>query len=77
MVAYASLGCGDLLAHPAVGAVAAEVGRSPAQVLLRWALQVGAPGGRGRGKEEDGEKDGSLGAVLGGMLRADGRAQVI
>lgn len=41
VVAYASLGCGDLLAHPAVGAVAAEVGRSPAQVLLRWALQSG------------------------------------
>lgn len=61
MVAYASLGCGDLLAHPAVGAVAAEVGRSPAQVLLRWALQVGdlrgGGGARGRGDgtwEEDG-----------------------
>ncbi|KXZ40960.1 hypothetical protein GPECTOR_1135g407 [Gonium pectorale] len=41
VVAYASLGCGDLLSHPAVGSVAQRVGRSPAQVLLRWALQEG------------------------------------
>ncbi|KAG2422338.1 hypothetical protein HYH02_015455, partial [Chlamydomonas schloesseri] len=41
VVAYASLGCGDLLTAPAVREVAAAVGRSPAQVLLRWALQEG------------------------------------
>ncbi|KAI8477485.1 MAG: NADP-dependent oxidoreductase domain-containing protein [Monoraphidium minutum] len=40
-VAYASLGCGALLSEPAVAAVAAEAGRTPAQVLLRWALQEG------------------------------------
>ncbi|GIL83834.1 hypothetical protein Vretifemale_12568 [Volvox reticuliferus] len=41
VVAYASLGCADLLNHPTVTRVAAEVRRTPAQVLLRWALQGG------------------------------------
>ncbi|GIL56485.1 hypothetical protein Vafri_11842 [Volvox africanus] len=41
VVAYASLGCSDLLNHPTVTRVAAEVRRTPAQVLLRWALQGG------------------------------------
>jgi diketogulonate reductase-like aldo/keto reductase len=41
VIAYASLGCGQLLREPAVARVAAEVGRSPAQVLLRWGLQEG------------------------------------
>lgn len=31
----------SLLEHPVVTAVAAEVGRSPAQVLVRWAIQRG------------------------------------
>ncbi len=35
------LGSGKLLANPAVTAVAAEHGKSPAQVLLRWSLQLG------------------------------------
>jgi diketogulonate reductase-like aldo/keto reductase len=39
VVAYASLGCGQLLSEPAVARIAADVGRSPAQVLLRWGLQ--------------------------------------
>lgn len=32
VVAYASLGCGQLLAEPVVQQVAARVGRTPAQV---------------------------------------------
>lgn len=43
--AYSSLGtsarCGELLGQPAVTEVAHEVEASPAQVLLRWALQHG------------------------------------
>lgn len=41
MVAYASLGCGQLLTEPAVQQVAASTGKTPAQVLLRWGLQQG------------------------------------
>ena len=32
VVAYASLGCGDLLTHPTVRLIAHEVDRTPAQV---------------------------------------------
>ncbi|EFJ40051.1 hypothetical protein VOLCADRAFT_108355 [Volvox carteri f. nagariensis] len=41
VVAYTSLGSSELLSHPVVQQVAAEVGRTPAQVLLRWGLQEG------------------------------------
>lgn len=41
VVAYASLGCGRLLDDATVARVAAEAGRTRAQVLLRWALQKG------------------------------------
>ncbi|MEV5576785.1 aldo/keto reductase [Spirillospora sp. NPDC052269] len=41
--AYSPLGTGQLLSDAAVGAVAAEVGRTPAQVLLRWCTQRGIP----------------------------------
>jgi 2,5-diketo-D-gluconate reductase A len=41
--AYSPLGTGTLLADPAVGAIAARVGRTPAQVLLRWCVQRGVP----------------------------------
>ncbi|CAM9523849.1 unnamed protein product [Phaeothamnion confervicola] len=43
--AYSSLGRGTdkLMAHPAVAAAALAHGRTPAQVLLRWALQRGVP----------------------------------
>jgi diketogulonate reductase-like aldo/keto reductase len=37
--AYSPLGTGRHLADPRVGEVASRVGRSPAQVLLRWCLQ--------------------------------------
>lgn len=37
--AYSPLTRGQRLAHPTVTAIAAEVQRSPAQVLLRWGLQ--------------------------------------
>lgn len=40
---YSSLGKGALLREPQVQAVARECGRTPAQVLLRWALQQGVP----------------------------------
>ncbi|XP_072407004.1 uncharacterized oxidoreductase YtbE isoform X2 [Chiloscyllium punctatum] len=39
--AYSSLGTGCLLEEPQVQALASAYGRSPAQVLLRWAVQQG------------------------------------
>lgn len=39
--AYSPLTRGQRLAHPTVKRVAAAVGRTPAQVLLRWSLQHG------------------------------------
>lgn len=39
VTAYSSLGTGSHLDDPTVGEVAARVGRTPAQVLLRWCLQ--------------------------------------
>jgi 2,5-diketo-D-gluconate reductase A len=41
--AYSPLGTGALLGQPAVADIAARVGRSPAQVLLRWCVQRGVP----------------------------------
>ena len=40
-VAYCPLGTGTLLQNPAVAAVAAAHGKSPAQVLIRWSVQLG------------------------------------
>ncbi|MGZ4245729.1 MAG: aldo/keto reductase [Solirubrobacteraceae bacterium] len=37
--AYSPLGTGRHLGHPAVAAVAERVGRTPAQVLIRWCIQ--------------------------------------
>ena len=39
--AYCPLGSGRLMANPAVGAVAAAHGKSPAQALIRWSIQLG------------------------------------
>ncbi|MFM9034819.1 MAG: aldo/keto reductase [Mycobacterium sp.] len=39
--AYCPLAAGTLLEHPAVTAVAAAHGKSPAQALLRWSIQMG------------------------------------
>lgn len=39
--AYSPLTRGERLSHPTVHAVARAVGRSPAQVLLRWGIQHG------------------------------------
>lgn len=39
--AYGPLGVGNLLGHPAVTAIAEAHGRTPAQVLIRWSLQLG------------------------------------
>lgn len=41
--AYSPLGTGRLLSDAAVTAIAADIGRSPAQVLLRWSVQRGIP----------------------------------
>ena len=41
--AYSPLGTGRYLSDKRVAAVAARVGRTPAQVLLRWCVQHGAP----------------------------------
>lgn len=39
--AWSPLGHGRLISDPTVGAVAARYGRTPAQVLLRWNLELG------------------------------------
>jgi 2,5-diketo-D-gluconate reductase A len=39
--AYSPLGVGALLDNPTVASVAAEYSRTPAQVLIRWSLQLG------------------------------------
>lgn len=39
--AYGPLGVGRLLDNPTVTSVAGEYGRTPAQVLIRWSLQLG------------------------------------
>ena len=41
--AYSPLGTGRHLSDPAVAVIAADAGRTPAQVLLRWAVQRGIP----------------------------------
>lgn len=41
VMSYSTLGRGALLSDPTVGSIAAACGRTPAQVLLRWALQRG------------------------------------
>ena len=41
--AYSPLGRGRALGDPVVGEVARRAGRTPAQVLLRWAVQRGLP----------------------------------
>jgi 2,5-diketo-D-gluconate reductase A len=41
ITAYSSLGTGRHLDDPTVGEVAQRVGRTPAQVLLRWCLEKG------------------------------------
>jgi len=41
--AYSPLGRGRALGDPVVGEVARRVGRTPAQVLVRWAVQRGLP----------------------------------
>lgn len=41
--AYSSLGQGDLVTDPVVMEVAKNCDRTPAQVLLRWAVQQGVP----------------------------------
>lgn len=39
--AYSPLGVGKLLDNPTVTSIAAEYGKTPAQVLIRWNLQLG------------------------------------
>jgi 2,5-diketo-D-gluconate reductase A len=39
--AYGPLGVGKLLDNPTVTSIAGEYGKSPAQVLIRWSLQLG------------------------------------
>jgi len=41
--ACSPLGTGRHLSDPAVAAIAADAGRTPAQVLLRWAVQRSIP----------------------------------
>ncbi|AFM16672.1 aldo/keto reductase, diketogulonate reductase [Mycolicibacterium chubuense NBB4] len=39
--AYGPLGVGNLLTNPAITAVAEALGKTPAQVLIRWSIQLG------------------------------------
>jgi diketogulonate reductase-like aldo/keto reductase len=39
--AYGPLGVGKLLDNPTVTSIAADYGKSPSQVLIRWSLQLG------------------------------------
>ena len=39
--AYGPLGVGNLVQNPSVGAVAQAHGKTPAQVLIRWSIQLG------------------------------------
>jgi len=39
--AYSPLGVGNLLTHPTVTSIAGEYGKTAAQVLIRWSLQLG------------------------------------
>ena len=41
--AYSPLGTGRHLSHPVVARIAERGGRTPAQVLLRWCIQLGLP----------------------------------
>ncbi|MFF5078260.1 aldo/keto reductase [Actinoplanes sp. NPDC000266] len=41
VAAWSPLGAGSVLHDPAIRSVAAELGRTPAQVILRWHLQRG------------------------------------
>src|SRR5205823_1813480 len=41
--AYSPLGTGAHLQDPTVGAIAERLGRTPAQVLLRWCIERGVP----------------------------------
>ena len=41
VTAYSSLGTGRHLDDPTVGEIAARLGRTPAQILLRWCLEKG------------------------------------
>lgn len=40
-VSYAPIGSGRLLDDPTIGAIAGRLGRTPAQIVLRWHLQQG------------------------------------
>ncbi|MDR3663626.1 MAG: aldo/keto reductase, partial [Mycobacterium sp.] len=39
--AYSPLGVGNLLTNPTVTSIAGEYSKTPAQVLIRWSLQLG------------------------------------
>jgi diketogulonate reductase-like aldo/keto reductase len=38
-ISYSPLGKGQTLAHPTIGEIARRLGRTPAQIILRWHLQ--------------------------------------
>ncbi len=81
-VGYAPLGSGNLLDDPALAAIAARHGRTPAQVVLRWHLQQGTaaiPRSANPGRVAqnialaDFALDAADMAAISGLARPDGR----
>ena len=63
---YSPLGHGRLLGDPALAQIAARVGRTPAQVLVRWCLERGIPTvPKSRSRERIAENADVLGWELG------------
>lgn len=79
---WSPLGRGDVLASPEITDIAAALGRTPAQVVLRWQLQLGAvPLPKASGAERqaenlavfDFELDDAQVAAISALSRPDGR----
>jgi len=79
---WSPLGRGDVLASPEITDIAAALGRTPAQVVLRWQLQLGAvplPKASGAARQAenlavfDFELDDAQVAAISALSRPDGR----
>jgi Aldo/keto reductases, related to diketogulonate reductase len=79
---WSPLGRGDVLASPVITQLASDLGRTPAQVVLRWQLQLGAvplPKASGAARQAenlavfDFELDDDQVAAISALSRPDGR----